>query len=105
MKSLSFGAFIPMLGLSAFIILGLILTSAQLAVAQGHDMQNMPGMKMPKAKAKATRKAAPGKRRVARKNLPPKKHDMSKMPGMNMPGIKMPSTHRRRSASRRVNPH
>src|SRR6266404_430744 len=100
MKRSSVGAFIRMLGLSAVIILGLILTSAQLAVAQGHDMQNMPGMKMPKTKAKATRKAAPRKRRVARKNLPPKKHDMSKMPGMNMPGMKMPAKHQGKGASR-----
>ncbi|MDX6498270.1 MAG: hypothetical protein QOG23_1530 [Blastocatellia bacterium] len=93
MKSLSVGAFIRMSGFSAVIIIGLILTSAGRGVAQGHDMKNMPGMKMPKPKAKVTRRAAPKKRRVARKNLPPKKRDMS-----NMPGMKMPVKHRLRGA-------
>jgi hypothetical protein len=88
-------AFIRMAGLSALIVTVLIFTFSSNALAQGHDMQNMPGMKMPKPKARVT-KAAPGKRRVARKNLPARKHDMS-----NMPGMKMPAKERRRVSSRK----
>jgi len=57
----------------------------------GQDMQNMPGMKMPKTKSTAaTRKAAPKKRRQARKKPPAKKHVMNKMPGMKMPPTSRP---------------
>ena len=101
MKRSTLGAFIRMWGLSAIIIIGLILTSTVSAVAKGNDMQNMPGMKMPKPKAKANRKTAVKKKRAAQgKRRTTKKHDMGNMPGMNMPGMKMPM-HRRRSASRR----
>lgn len=95
MKRISFGAFVIMAGLGAVIIIGQILTSADSAMAQGQDMQNMPGMKMPKPKAKVT-KAAPKKRRVARKKLPSRKHSMS-----NMPGMRMPAKERRRVSSRK----
>jgi len=74
-----------------------MLSSSAKAVAQGHDMQNMPGMKMSKPEAKANQKTAVKKRRVAtRKSRTPKKHDMGNMPGMKMSGM-----HRRRAASRR----
>ncbi|MDX6445622.1 MAG: hypothetical protein QOH71_2696 [Blastocatellia bacterium] len=95
MKRISFGAFVIMAGLGAVIIISQILTSAHSAMAQGQDMQNMPGMKMPKPKAKVT-KAAPKKRRVARKKLPSRKHAMS-----NMPGMRMPAKERRRVSSRK----
>ena len=96
MQRLSFGTLIHVWGLSALIVTGLIVTSTTNALGQGNDMQNMPGMKMPKAKSKASRKATPKKRRVARTRRPAKKHDMSNMPGMKMSGM-----HRRKAASRR----
>jgi hypothetical protein len=96
MQRLSFGRLIRVWGLSALIVTGLIVTSTTNALGQGNDMQNMPGMKMPKAESKASRKARPKKKRVARKRRPAKKHDMS-----NMPGIKMSGMHRRKAASRR----
>lgn len=83
-----------MSGFSAVIVFGLLLMFADSAAAQGHQMKNMPGMKMSKPKARVTRKVAPKKRRVARKNSPPKKHDMSNMAGMNKP-----AKHRRTAAS------
>jgi hypothetical protein len=103
MKRLSVGAFIRLSGLTAVIIVGLILTSTTSVLAQGHDMQNMPGMKMSKPKAKASRKTTVKKKRVAtRKSRITKKHDMSNMSGMKMPGMKMSGTHRRGTASRRT---
>jgi hypothetical protein len=102
MQRLGLGAVIRMRGLSALIVTGLIVTATTTnALGQGHDMQNMPGMKMPKAKSKASRKATPNKRRVARKRRLAKKHRMGNMPGMSMPGMKMSGMHRRRAASRR----
>ena len=74
MQRLSFGTLIHVWGLSALIVTGLIVTATTNALGQGNDMQNMPGMKMPKAKSKASRKAAPKKRRVARTRRPAKKH-------------------------------
>src|SRR5882724_10426543 len=97
MRKLNVGAFIRLLGLSASIIIALILTPTASVSAQGHDMQNMPEMKMSKPKAKANRKPAVKKKRVAtRKSRTTKKHDMSNMAGMNMSGVP-----RRRSASGR----
>ncbi len=105
MKRLRFAAVIHMIGISVVIITVLILSilsSSTRAMAQGHDMKNMPGMKMSKAKAKAARKASAKKKRVAtRKRRPAKKHDMGNMSGMNMPGMKMTGMHRRGTASRR----
>ncbi len=102
MQRLSFSALIRMWGISALIVIGLLVNATTTnALGHGQDMQNMPGMKMPKSKLTATRKATPKKRRVARKRRLTKKHDMSNMPGMDMPGMKMPATHRRRAASRR----
>jgi hypothetical protein len=105
MKRSNFCAFILMSGLSAVVIIGLIPSTIVIVVAQGHDMQNMPGMKMSKPKAKVRRKTAVKKRRVAkRKSRTTKKHDMSNMSGMKMPGMKMPGMkgmHRRGIASRR----
>src|SRR5258705_12178367 len=102
MESLTVGAFIRMSGLSAVIIIGLILTSTASVLAQGHDMQNMPGMKMSKPKAKASRKTTVKKKRGAtRKSRITKKHDMTSMSGMKMPVMKMPGMHRRGAASRR----
>ena len=101
MQRLSFGALIRVWGISALIVTGLIVTTTSTNIL-GQDMQNMPGMKMPKAKSTAaTRKAVPKKRRQTRKKPPAKKHDMSNMPGMNMPGVKMPLTHRRQASSTR----
>lgn len=94
MNRLSFGAFIRGSGFSAVIVFGLMLSFADSAAAQGHDMKNMPGMKMSKPKARVTRKKAPKKKSVARKNSPPRKHDMSNMPGMNKP-----AKHRLRAAA------
>src|SRR6266581_4372857 len=102
MQRSSFGALIRVWGISALIVTGLIVTATSPnALGQGHDMQNMPGMKMPKAKPKASRKVVPKKRRVTRKRRLAKKHDIGNMAGMNMPGMKMPGMHRRRAASRR----
>jgi hypothetical protein len=102
MKRLSFCALILMAGLSTVIISGLIVTSTAAAVSQGHDMQNMPGMKMSKPKAKVSRKTAVKKRRVTtRKGRTTKKHDMSNMSGMKMRGMKMSGMHRRGKASRK----
>jgi hypothetical protein len=86
MQKLTGGAFIRWSGLSAFIILGLILTSTTVVVAQSHEMKNMPGMKMGNSKSKSRKKAAPKKRRVARKRRPADKLPAKKqeMPGMNM---------------------
>ena len=101
MQRLSFGTLIRVWGLGALIVTGLIVTSTTTALGQGNDMQNMPGMKMPKAKSKGSRKATPKKRRVARTRRLAKKHRMGNMPGMSMPGMKMSGIHRRRAASRR----
>lgn len=88
MKWFSFRVFIRMAGLSAVIITALILSSTNNASPQGHDMQNMPGMKMSKPKANAKRKSA--RRKRTRRRRAAKKHKMSNMPGMKMPGMKMP---------------
>jgi hypothetical protein len=49
---------------------------------QGHDMSNMPGMS--KAKPKSKSKAAPRKKRTARrKKRTANRHEMRNMPGMN----------------------
>ena len=103
MKSLNAGAFIHLSGLSAVMIIGLTLTSSpNVVVAQGHDMQNMPGMKMSKPKAKVSRKTTIRKKRVTtRKRRITKNHDMGNMAGMNMLGMKRSGVHRRRTASRR----
>jgi hypothetical protein len=102
MKRSNLCAFIGKSGLIAVVIIGLILSSILIVVAQGHDMQNMPGMKMSKSKAKVRRKTAVKKRRVAtRKSRTTKKHDMSNMSGMKMPGMKMSGRHRRATASNR----
>jgi hypothetical protein len=86
-----------MSGLSAVVIIGLILSSIVIVVAQDHDMHNMPGMKMSKPKAKVRRKTAVKKRRAAtRKSQTAKRHDMS-----NMSGMKMSGRHRRVATSRR----
>jgi hypothetical protein len=93
MKRLSFGALIRVWGLSALIVTGLIVTPTTNALGQGHDMQGMSGMKMPKPKSKPRRKAAPRKKRVAARRRPPaKKHQMRSMPGMKMPGMKNTQT-------------
>ncbi len=103
MKRLSLGAFIRICGLSVVIIIGLVLTSTASVIAQGHDMQNMPGMKMPKPKAKANRKTADKTKRVAtRKRRPTQKHDMGNMPGMNMPGMNMSGMHKHTRRKKRT---
>ena len=92
MERLSFGALIRVWGISALIVTGLlVIATTTNALSPGQDMQNMPGMKMPKSKSKATRKAAPKKRRLARKRRPTKQHDMSSMPGMNVSAQPSPS--------------
>src|SRR5437762_7131752 len=64
---------------------------------QGHDMQNMPGMNMPKpktkpkAKRKVRPKARPTTRRKQSARRAPKKHDMRGMNGMDMRGMHMPA--------------
>ena len=83
-------------GDGALIVTGLIVTSTTNALGQGNDRQNMPGMTRPKAKSKASRKARPKKKRVARKRRPAKTGDMSNMPGMKRSGMQ-----RRKAASRR----
>jgi hypothetical protein len=91
MPRLNLNTLIRMSGIIAFIVTGLMLTSPITAADQVHDMQNMPGMKMPKPKPKARRKTAPKKRGVAaRKRRPAKKHQMGNMPGMNMPAQPSP---------------
>src|SRR5438270_2687485 len=69
-----------------------------LAQHQGHDMQNMPGMKMPKPKAKKSKrkvrsKARSGVRRKQSARRAPKKHDMKgmNMNGRDMRGMQMPA--------------
>src|SRR5205085_1164324 len=63
---------------------------------QGHDMQNMPGMNMSRAKArprvkrKVRSKARPTMRRKRSARRTPKRHDMQ---GMNMNGMDMQGTH------------
>lgn len=102
MKRSNLCAFIGKSGLSAVVIIGLILSSIVIVVAQGHDMHNMPGMKMSKPKAKLRRKPAIKKRRTAtRRNRTTKKHNMGDMSGMKMPGMNMSGMHRRRTASSR----
>jgi len=95
------GAFIRLSGLSALIICGLILTWTMTAVAQGHDMKNMPGMKMGNPKPKTGPKAAPKKRRVAGNRRPANRHQMSNTPGMNMPGMNMSGTQKHIRRKRR----
>jgi hypothetical protein len=75
------------LAVAALLTAGGVMTRAQ---HQGHNMQDMPGMKMskPKAKAKAKRKTSSKAKATARRKRSarpaPKKRDMS---GMNMPGM------------------
>ncbi len=88
MKRLGVGASIHVMGLSAVMMIGLILSSTKDVFAQGHDMQNMPGMKMSKPKAKQSRKTTVKKRRAAAtKRRTTKKHDMSNMSRMKMSGM------------------
>lgn len=124
MQKSASAAFIRLLGMSALIIVGLMLPSTKTVVAQIHDMHNMPGMKMGKPKPKRRRKAAAKstrKRRVARKPnagimagmtmpktqaSPSKKSSGSPIPQsspkqmqMNMPGMQMPTSSASPSAS------
>jgi hypothetical protein len=92
MQKLSCRAFICLSLLSAIVIVSLMFTSTATAVAQGHDMQNMPGMGKGKSKS-------PKKTTKAKKRRPAKKHNMANMPGMNMPGMNMPQTSPSPSAS------
>ena len=96
MKKLGFSALNRMVGLSAVIIIGLILSSNSIASPQGHDMKNMPGMSKSKPGAQK-------KRTSKRKSV--KKHNMANMPGMNMPGMNMSGMHkhtrRKKRATRR----
>ena len=79
-----------MIATCAVIVTGLRISSVEV-MAQGHDMSNMPGMKM--SKPKAHRKTANKKRRVTtRKRRPAKKHQMGNNSGMTMPGMNMPNT-------------
>src|SRR5437660_1259216 len=98
MNRLGFGAFIRVVGLSAVIITGLILSSTNNASPQTQDMKNMPGMNMSKSKPAAQRKRTS-------KRKPAKKHDMANMPGMNMPGMNMSGmprhTRRKKRTARR----
>jgi len=84
MKRAGFGALVLMVGLSAIIIFGLVLTLMDNAIAQGQAMQNMPGMSMSKSKPKGRKK-----RTTTGKRKPAKKDNMTNMPGMNMPGMNM----------------
>jgi hypothetical protein len=87
--------------LCALILISALLTpgvTAARAQHQGHDIQNMPGMKMPKPKAKKSKrkvrsKAGSSARRKQRARHAPKKHDMRgmNMNGMDMRGMKMPA--------------
>lgn len=63
MKRLRFGVLVLIVGLSAVIITGLMLSSTNDAIAQGHDMQNMPGMNMSKSKPKGRKKRTAAKKR------------------------------------------
>lgn len=104
MQRLNLRALIGTLGLSLLVIISLTLFVPRSIVAQ-NDMQNMPGMKMPKPKPKARRKAAPKKKRLeARRRRPAKKHQMGNIPGMKMPGRKMPNTQAAPSAKRSASP-
>ncbi len=104
MQRLNLRALIGTLGLSLLVIISLTLFVPRSIVAQ-NDMQNMAGMKMPKPKPKARRKAAPKKKRLeARRRRPAKKHQMGNIPGMKMPGIEMPNTQAAPSGKRSASP-
>src|SRR4030095_1675281 len=89
MKGLRIGALIAIIAICAAVFTGLVVSTVE-AMTQGHDMSQMPGMKMskPKAKrktAKKTKRGTTSKRRAA------KTHQMGKMPGTTMPGMNMPN--------------
>src|SRR3989442_2528742 len=93
MKRLGFGAFIRVVGLSAIIITGLILSSTNNASPHGQDMQNMPGMSKSKPAAQKKRTS---------KRKPAKKHNMANMPGMTMPGMNMSRMHKQTRRKKRT---
>jgi len=93
MKRLGFGAFIRVVGLSAIIITGLILSSTNNASPHGQDMQNMPGMSKSKPAAQKKRTS---------KRKPAKKHNMANMPGMTMPGMNMSGMHKQTRRKKRT---
>src|SRR5205085_1533174 len=86
MNRLGLGAFIRVVGLSAVIITGLILSSTNNAISQGQDMRNMPGMNMPQTSPSPS--ASPQKMETnmqmpsASPGASPQKMDMN----MPMPG-------------------
>ena len=84
-----FGALIAMIAIWAVIVTGLMISTVK-GMAQGHDMSNMPGMKMSKPKPKR-KTATKRKRGTTRKRRPPKKHQMGSISGTTMPGRNMPS--------------
>jgi hypothetical protein len=89
MRELGFGALIATIAMSTVIVTGLMISTVK-GMAQGHDMSNMPGMKMSKSKPK--RKSSTRKKRgTTRKRRTTKKHQMETTPGMQMPGMNMPS--------------
>src|SRR5437667_7885495 len=95
MKRLGFGAFIRVVGLSAVIITGLILSSTNNASPHGQDMQNMPGMSKSKP---AAQKKRTSKRKPARKQ---NMENMPGMPGMNMSGIHKQTRRKKRTTRRK----
>src|SRR5437667_2664148 len=97
MKRSGFGASVRIVGVSAIIFSGLVLTSTDSTIAQGQGMQNMRGMNMSKSKPKSRKK-----RTATKKGKPEKKHNMANMPGMNMPGMNMSGMHKHTSRKNRT---
>ena len=73
MKRSGFGASVRIVGLSAIIFSGLVLTSTDSTIAQGQGMQNMRGMNMSKSKPKSRKK-----RTATKKGKPEKKHKIGR---------------------------
>lgn len=93
MQGLKFGAIISAWGMSAFFVTALMVNGiVSVAVGRDQDMQNMPGMKMPKSQPKANRKVAAKKRKAVIRKRQARKHRVGDMTGMSMPGMKMPHT-------------
>src|SRR6267378_3257070 len=100
MQRLSFSTLISAWAIGALFVTGPIVTTT--ASAHSQDMQNMPGMKMPKSKPKASRKAAPRNWRAEPRRRTAKKHDMGNRPGMNMPA--QPSSSPKKSTAPQSSP-
>jgi hypothetical protein len=90
MQRLSLGVLLSRIAICAIVFIGLVSSNIHVK-AQGHDMSQMPGMKMSEPKANSKRKTTRKKtRKSTRKKRTAKKHRMRNKAGMSMSGMNMP---------------